>query len=299
MKLGRLNHIGVATPSIADSIVFYRAVTAQRNKVYKKETHMIVQKLLLNTAIIATLCLASASFAAPPKKAPNKNGKATASKSFGKEIPLSNVPDEPSKSTSEAYALVFNANAAATKTVKFEDKDFEMRGVNLSRIRNNVWALFSVANGEACGPCSGINAVHYLTDEEGGWKLKSEHLNIGATSLMGNPARRWAITPLLAVNPVLITRAGGLWQGYSCDVVNLAELTPSGPVDRGTLPVSYSNGGGAKEGDKIIDLDGTLVSGQTGKTLSIRFSGTSKFVENYTLVNGKYQLIGKPKLPAC
>ena len=26
MKLGRLNHIGVATPSIADSIVFYRDV---------------------------------------------------------------------------------------------------------------------------------------------------------------------------------------------------------------------------------------------------------------------------------
>lgn len=26
MKLGRLNHIGVATPSIADNIVFYRDV---------------------------------------------------------------------------------------------------------------------------------------------------------------------------------------------------------------------------------------------------------------------------------
>lgn len=26
MKLGRLNHIGVATPSIADSIAFYREV---------------------------------------------------------------------------------------------------------------------------------------------------------------------------------------------------------------------------------------------------------------------------------
>jgi methylmalonyl-CoA/ethylmalonyl-CoA epimerase len=26
MKLGRLNHIGIATPSIADSIVFYRDV---------------------------------------------------------------------------------------------------------------------------------------------------------------------------------------------------------------------------------------------------------------------------------
>ena len=26
MKLGRLNHIGVATPSIADSVVDYRAV---------------------------------------------------------------------------------------------------------------------------------------------------------------------------------------------------------------------------------------------------------------------------------
>ncbi|HSF11627.1 MAG TPA: VOC family protein, partial [Erythrobacter sp.] len=26
MKLGRLNHIGVATPSIADSIAFYRDV---------------------------------------------------------------------------------------------------------------------------------------------------------------------------------------------------------------------------------------------------------------------------------
>ena len=28
MKLGRLNHIGVATPSIADSIAFYRDVIA-------------------------------------------------------------------------------------------------------------------------------------------------------------------------------------------------------------------------------------------------------------------------------
>jgi methylmalonyl-CoA/ethylmalonyl-CoA epimerase len=26
MKLGRLNHIGVATPSIADSVVYYREV---------------------------------------------------------------------------------------------------------------------------------------------------------------------------------------------------------------------------------------------------------------------------------
>jgi methylmalonyl-CoA/ethylmalonyl-CoA epimerase len=26
MKLGRLNHIGIATPSIADSIAFYRDV---------------------------------------------------------------------------------------------------------------------------------------------------------------------------------------------------------------------------------------------------------------------------------
>ncbi|MGE0178561.1 MAG: VOC family protein, partial [Sphingomonas sp.] len=26
MKLGRLNHVGVATPSIADSIAFYREV---------------------------------------------------------------------------------------------------------------------------------------------------------------------------------------------------------------------------------------------------------------------------------
>lgn len=31
MKLGRLNHIGVATPSIADSIVFYRDVMGATN----------------------------------------------------------------------------------------------------------------------------------------------------------------------------------------------------------------------------------------------------------------------------
>ena len=31
MRLGRLNHIGVATPSIADSIVFYRDVMGATN----------------------------------------------------------------------------------------------------------------------------------------------------------------------------------------------------------------------------------------------------------------------------
>jgi hypothetical protein len=260
---------------------------------------MSIQKLSLNAAIIAALFMASASSAAPPKKASNRNVKAAASKTYGKDIPLANVPEKPSKSTEEAYALVFNANTSATKTVKFEDQDFEIRGVNLSRLRNNVWALFSVANGEACGTCSGMNAVHYLTDEEGGWKLKSEHLDVGAAALMGNPARKWAITPLLAANPVLITRAGGLWQGYACEVINLTELAPSGPVNRGTLPISYSNGGAAKEGEKIVDLDGMLVSGQAGKSFSIRFSGSSKFVENYRMVNGKYELVGKPQLPVC
>ena len=33
MKLGRLNHIGVATPSIADSIAFYRAVMGAKGAV--------------------------------------------------------------------------------------------------------------------------------------------------------------------------------------------------------------------------------------------------------------------------
>ncbi len=260
---------------------------------------MPVQKVSLNATIIAALFLASASTAAPSKKALSKSSKASASKSYGKDIPLTAVPEEPSKGTGEAYALVFNANSAATKTIKFEDKDFEMRGVNLSRLRNGVWALFSVANGEACRTCSGMNAVHYLNDEEGGWRLKSEHLNIGAAALMGNPARQWAITPLLAANPVLITRAGGLWQGYSCDVVNLTELAPSGPIDRGTLPISYSNEGGAKEGEKIVDLDGMIVSGNAGKNFSIRFSGSSKFTQSYRLTNGKYKLVGKPQLQVC
>ena len=33
MKLGRLNHIGIATPSIADSIVFYRDVMGAKGAV--------------------------------------------------------------------------------------------------------------------------------------------------------------------------------------------------------------------------------------------------------------------------
>jgi hypothetical protein len=258
---------------------------------------MAVQKLSLYAAIIAALFMANANSAASPKKASNKSGKAAVSKSYGKVIPLADVPEEPSKSTEEAYAMVFNTSA--TKAVKVAENEFEMRGVDISRLRNGTWALFSVANGEACGVCSGMNAVHYLNASEGGWTLKSEHLDIGAAALMGNPARQWAITPLLAANPVLITRAGGLWQGYSCEVVNLTELAPSGPVDRGTLPISYSNGGGAQEGEKIVDLDGMIVSGVAGKSLSIRFSGSSKFTESYRLINGKYKLVGKPQLPVC
>jgi hypothetical protein len=287
MKQGRLNHIGVSGAKAAPI------------EVSKKEPLMYVQKLSLNASIIVALFVASAGSAAPPKKAPNKGTSASIPKAGGKVIPLINVQEKPSKSTEEAYALVFNANISATKTVQFEGSDFEMRGVNLSPLRNGVWALFSVANGEACGPCSGMNAVHYLNADEGGWTLKSEHLDVGVAAVMGKPARQWAVTPLLGANPVLITRAGGLWQGYSCEVVNLTELAPSGPVDRGTLPISYSNGGGAKDGEKIVDLDGMIVSGNAGKNFFIRFSGSSKFTQRYQMTNGKYELVGKSQLPVC
>lgn len=215
----------------------------------------------------------------------------------GTEIELSAVPETASEAAAEAYAMIFSG--ATTKSVTLDGKSYDLHGVDLTDIGGGVSALFSVGAGEDCGSCSGINAVHYLEDSEQGWMLKSDHLNIGAAGIMGNPASEWAISRLLADNPVLITRGGGVWQGYACDVINLTELAPSGPVNRGTIPFSYSNGGATENAREAIDLNGTLVSGEAGKTFSIRFTGSSSFTQSYELKNGTYELVGTSNLPTC
>ncbi len=213
------------------------------------------------------------------------------------EISLQDVPDKTTEATSEVYALA--ASDGVLKVKASDGQSYDLRGVDLVSLGGDNYAMFSVANTDACGACTGINVVHSVIAAEGGWVLNSEHRGVGATGSMGNPALQWAVTKRLGKNPFLVTQAGGVWQGYSCEVISLTELTPTGPIERGTFPVSYYNSGADEDTKKSTNLEGALVAGKADKSFSIRFSGSSRFTQNYQMKKGEYRLVGKSKLPSC
>lgn len=144
---------------------------------------------------------------------------------------------------------------------------------------------------------TGINAVHYLRAGPKGWERMGEWLGIGSVGSVGNGATSWAFSSALGQNPYLITAGGGVWQGCMVSTAVVTELTPDGPVDRGSFTDAMRSGGGV--GQKDASYDGQIIAAKPDKSFTVGYRSTRALKQDYVLRRGEYQRVGKDSIPGC
>lgn len=157
--------------------------------------------------------------------------------------------------------------------------------------------LSTGGNPDASSASSGINAIHYLRSSPSGWVRLGEWFDVGGTGTMGNAATSWAFTARLGKNPYLISAGGGVWQGCLLNIAVVTEMTPNGPVDRGSFTAAMSSGAGIGQDD--AEYDGQIISAKPDHSFVVGYTGTKAQRQNYVLRDGKYQLVGRDHIPGC
>lgn len=197
--------------------------------------------------------------------APDNGG--TANLTSANLAPLAEKSNDPA-----ALKLAFAA-AFETPQQRVGDDSYTFSPTALYRL-DKAWVLLSEGTGPDCHACSGWLAVHYLNRTDDGFQLvKGWNDAIPGTSFGGAP--EWKMrTDLMAV-PVIESEGGGTWQGYSCSIARLTELTPGGPkpiAER--IPLSYSDAGAIVDETKPREVTGTIAEGQRGQSFTVHYKGT-------------------------
>jgi hypothetical protein len=166
--------------------------------------------------------------------------------------------------------------------------------------RDHVALITSATMEDAAYSDSGRLAVHYLRRTSKGFIVDQAWLNVeGGTSIGAAPG--FSISRKFGSNPTIITTGGGTWQGYTCSRATIIELTKTGPIMRGDVPLSYSNAGAVANVRDAIQLDGTFVHVVKGRGFEMAYNGYLRFAESYVLSGGKYVLAkgGASKMETC
>ena len=80
--------------------------------------------------------------------------------------------------------------------------------------------------------------------------------------------------------PVIVVEGGGTWQGYTCDMVSLLELTPTGSRTLIDIPTYYDEGGVRPDG-KGETITGKIANVVAGKGFDVRYTGSRRFTDHY------------------
>lgn len=197
-------------------------------------------------------------------------------------------PDAAGRSARQAFARAFDTGEGPTRTM--EGKRYTFSPLALIDIDGELVALVSVGeNADDCHPCSGVNAVHYLSEGE----IVGEWFDIGATGTFGGAAGRWGVSRAIAASPVLYTEGGGTWQGYTCTWATFTELRPEGPREMvDGIPVGYSGDG--------TEINGAVTSASPGERFMVTYSGSRAFSETYVRDGASYRLAsGETAMTTC
>lgn len=195
-----------------------------------------------------------------------------------------------------AFGLPRGAEPDAVRTI--DDRTYHFRPVAIHLLPDNVGALLSIGSLDEAGHSDGgLNAIHYLKSSPDGWVRQGEWIGLGSTGTVGNGATNWGFTSLLGRNPYLVTSGGGVWQGCAIGFATVTELTPDGPVDRGSFTDGMSSGAGIGEDEG--QYDGKIAAAVPDKSFTVAYTGTRALKQQYVLKNSKYELVGKDQVPGC
>ena len=170
------------------------------------------------------------------------------------------------------------------------------------KAEQGVWTRFgpvliaSVTMKQDCDDCTGGLDIYYFGDSSEGLLLRRRFPDAIVGSSSGKPPLRWSLDDRFLDGPVVHTIAEGVWQGCTTTAVSLTELTPDGPVARGSAPIGWAEASGAGDGDKAVGRIANIVR---GKSFDIVYSGTRSFTDHYRLANGAFSMAGEQRLSGC
>ena len=147
---------------------------------------------------------------------------------------------------------------------------------------------------------SGKLAIVYLKRDEKGFEVVKKFVPATETGSFGKIVD-WSVNRSFGNLPIVTVNGAGNWQGYSCSTATLIELTPDGPKQLVTLPMTYDNSG-AVEGKNPTQISGRIDNIQPGRGFDmVYFAGSKEFKEHYVRSGDSYGLAAgaKSKMQTC
>lgn len=190
----------------------------------------------------------------------------------------------------EAFRLAFGAPPPAKRSGKLpgydNDQDLTYSPGKLIPVGDQVALVSTAVNASDCHACSGALAIHYFRRDATAWSVSASAPEIVAGNGFGQPPG-WRLRTDLGPGQWIQTDFGWTGQGYTCNSVDLIELTPDGPMLRAaSIPVHYDNAGAVMDESEAERQDGTL-SWADGK-LRVTYTGKRAGIAEYELVGGKF-----------
>jgi hypothetical protein len=147
---------------------------------------------------------------------------------------------------------------------------------------------------------SGKLAIVYLKSSDKGFEVVKKFVPATETGSFGKIVD-WSVSKSFGDNPVVSVNGAGNWQGYACSTTTLVELTPEGPKQLVTVPMTYDDSQAGK--GKVTQITGTIDNIQPGKSFDVAYFGfgSKDFTERYVRKGDAYVLAsgGKSKMQTC
>ncbi len=202
-----------------------------------------------------------------------------------------------SEQLTRAYAALFDTS----RTEDVKSGDYSYSGGKLLQMGGGHWILLAPANHLEAYPVNlGVLGIFYLAESEGQFAVKGRWPDFVSGSIMGNPPE-WEVRNDVSDHPVVVSTAGGVWQGYSCASMSLIELGSEGPRQIAEFPSQYDDSG-AKGGDQLVTgIEGRLQNPVKNVRFEVGYEGTRSFTHRYIRTpEGKYALEeNDDSVPTC
>jgi hypothetical protein len=148
---------------------------------------------------------------------------------------------------------------------------------------------------------SGKLAIVYLKASDKGYDVVKKFVPAAEVGSFGKIVD-WSVSRSFGANPVVSVNGAGNWQGYKCSTTTLVELTPDGPRQLVTVPLTYDDSEAAA-GKKATQITGSIDNIQPGKSFDVAYFGfgSKDFTERYVRKGDGYVLVtgGKSKMQTC
>ena len=165
------------------------------------------------------------------------------------------------------------------------------------------WGPVLLSPGEVENPShvnSGKLAIFYLKSADKGFEVTKRFVPAVETGSFGKIVD-WSVSKSFGDLPIVTVNGAGNWQGYSCSTATLIELTPDGPKELVTLPMTYDDSG-AVNGKGATQINGRIDNIQPRRGFDIvYFAGSREFKEHYVRSGNSYALAGgaKSRMKTC